>query len=312
MSRENGGRPQEPDRRESRQPSWKDVTQHWLGRVSLPCLPDSYVAKLIDDYYIDQEPDSFLKQSVRAELTRRYYERPEAERRASNRDLFWGATAGIRWHEERRRRYQDRRLFHDEYLKSRRRMLEQMNWLLEHFPFVNNLCEIGTGNGMLVNYLAGQFRQVERFQGIDLSAEQISRNKRIYGESKVEFLHVEATDYVVNHCRPGTLLVACGTFECFSQAELEEFLALTKKTVDRVALATCDAMDVDFDVDSERNSRPRGNLLYNHSYRYLLEKHGYKTCFHQVEYPKPIYNRLSILATSFPCPDVRPRSRTSN
>ena len=109
-------------------------------------------------------------------------------------------------------------------------MLEQIHWLLDHFPFINNLCEIGTGHGLMLDYLSGQLTQIERFHGIDLSAEQISRNQAIYAGSKVEFLPVEAADYVVQHCRPGTLFVACGAFECFTQAELEEF-ASSLKTV---------------------------------------------------------------------------------
>ena len=71
--------------------SWKDKARHWLGRISVPCLPESYVATVIDDYYIDQEPKSFFKRAVRDELTRRLYEGPEAEIRAVNRSSIWGA-----------------------------------------------------------------------------------------------------------------------------------------------------------------------------------------------------------------------------
>jgi hypothetical protein len=299
------------ERRNGRSQSWKDTPRRWFGRLIVPCLPKSYVAKMIDDYYIDQEPKSFFRQAARDELTRRCYRCPEAKLRANNRHLFWGAAAGTRWHEDRRRRYRDQRLFHDEYLKSRGRMLEQLDWLLAHFPSVTNLCEIGTGNGLLVEYLARHLSQIVHFQGIDLSGAQISRNKMVYRDTKVEFLHVEVTEYVVRHCRPGTLLVACGTLECFTQLELEEFFALTKRTVHPVAIASCDAVDVDFDAAVEHDSRPRGNMLYNHNYRYLVEKHGYETCFYQLESPKPIYNRLSMLATSFPTRHINARNQIS-
>jgi hypothetical protein len=145
--------------------------------------------------------------------------------------------------------------------------------------------------------LAQHLSQMERFQGIDLSAAQISRNRMIYNNSNVDFLHVEVAEYVSQHCRPGTLFVACGTLECFTQIELEEFLALTRRTVNPVAIATCDAVDVNFDLELERDSRPRGNMLYNHNYRYLFEKHGYEIRCYALESPKPIYNRLSMLAT---------------
>jgi hypothetical protein len=275
-------------------------------------LPDSYLVKLIDDYYIDQEPKGFFRRAVRDELTRRHYDRPEDEIRDVNRRSIWGGTAGGRWHEERRRRYQDRQRFQDEYLRSRRRMLDQIAWLLDHFPFFKTLCEVGTGNGLMIDYLAGCLTQIERFQGIDLGAEQIARNRAIYGESRVQYLHAEPSEFVLQHGRPGTLFVACGTFECFTQAELEEFLELTHKTLDSVAFAICDAVDVDYDAEVEFDSRPRGNLFYSHNYRHLLEKHGYEICFDQIESPKPIYNRLSILATSFPCGEIKAHTRTSH
>jgi hypothetical protein len=297
-------------RREDGAPTWIGRASRWLGRVFVPWLPRWCVERILADYYIDQEPASDFKRSVRDELTRKYYRRSDVERRADNRNLFWGGTAGVRWHEERRRKYVDRQRFQDEYLKSRRLILEQVEWMLEQFPFMNSLCEIGTGNGLMVEYLADRLTHIGRFHGIDLSAEQIRRNKAYYGNSKVEYLHVEAADYVVRHGRPGTMFLAFGTFECFTQAELEEFLALTRRTIRRVAFATCDAVDVSYNADVERDSWPRGNMLYSHNYRYLMEKHGFEICFCKLESPRPFYNRLSLLATSFPSCEVKTRNRT--
>jgi hypothetical protein len=280
--------------------SWKDVTRGWVGRACVPWLPAAYVARFVEAYYVDQEPAGFFGRAVRDELTRRYYGLPEVARRADNRNHFWGSTAGVRWHERRHELYQDARRFRDEYLASRRPLIEAMTRLVERASRITTLCEIGTGSGLMVNHLAGHLTGIERFCAIDLSAEQIARNRERYAGSKVEFLHVEAADYLARHCRPGTLFLACGTFECFTQAELEDFLALSRRAADPVAVAICDAVDVDYDATVERDSRPRGNLLYNHNYRHLLEKHGYETVFSLLESPKPIYDRLSILATGSP------------
>ncbi len=310
MSLENQGRTMSAHRNGDGKLSWKDMARQWLGRICVPCLPESYVATVIDDYYIDQEPKSFFKRAIRDELTRRLYEGPEAEIRAVNRSSIWGGTAGVRWHEGGRQRYERDPRFLENYLKTRSHMLEQIAWLLAHFPFIKNVCEIGTGNGLLMEYLAATLTQIERFQGIDLSAEQIARNQAAFGESKVEYLHVEATEYVLRHCRPGTLFVTCGTFECITQAEVEEILELTRRTVDRVAFAICDAISPDYDAEVELDSRPRGDLFFSHNYRHLFEKYRYEICFNEVEFPKPIYKRLSILATSFPRGEVKPDNQT--
>ena len=262
------------------------------------------------DYYIDQEPKSLWKRAIRDELTRRHYESPEAEIRAINRRSLWGSTAGVRWHEERRQKHESNPQFRENYLATRSAMLEQIAWLLNHYLVFTSVCEIGTGNGLLIEYLASRFTRIERFHGIDLSAEQIARNQAIFAESKVEYIHVEASEYIVRHCRPGTLFVTCGTFECFTQAELEELLQLTRRTVNMVAFATCDAVDVDYDAKIDRDSRPRGNLFYSHNYRYLFEKHGYETCFYRIESPKHIYNRLSMLAANFAWRDFMSDKRT--
>jgi hypothetical protein len=290
--------------------TWKDRARRWVGRVCVPWLRGSYLARIADDYYLDQEPAAFFRRAIRDELTRRYYGRPEAERRAENRRRFWGGMAGHRWHESRRRWYQEPGRFRDGYLKSRARMLEHIRWLLDRCPAIKTICEVGTGNGMMVDYLAGHFTQVERFHGIDLCAEQVARNREFYGESRVEYLHVEPGEYILRHGQPGTLFVACGTFECFTQAELEEFLALTRRMIGPVAFACSDAVDIEFDPDVEFRSRPRGNLLYNHNYRHLLETHGYQICFYQVERPNSIYDRHSILAIGSALNEVRVCSRT--
>jgi hypothetical protein len=152
----------------------------------------------------------------------------------------------------------------------------------------------------MIEHLAGDLTQIERFQAIDLSAEQIARNRSMYRGSKVEYLHVEASEYVQRYSRPGTLFVTGGTFECFTQTELEEFFDLARRTVVPVAFSICDAVNLDYDLDVEFDSRPRGNLFFNHNYRHLLEKHGYEVCRDELEYPKPIYKRVSVLAKSPP------------
>jgi hypothetical protein len=300
------------DRHEDGTIYWRSVARQWLGRLCFPCLPDRYLEKFIGDYYIDQEPKTFFKQAIRDELTRRHYESSEAEIRSANRASIWGGTAGVRWHEARRRRHEENPQFLDHYLNTRGRMLEQIDWLLDGFPVFRNVCEIGTGNGLMIEYLAGRFARLEHFHAIDLSAEQIANNQAIFAKSRVEYLHVEASEYVRRLCRPGTLFVTCGVFECMTRSEVEELFELAGRSVDPVAFAICDAVDVDFDAEIERESRPRGNLLYSHSYRFLLEKHGYNTCLYELEYSKPIYNRLSMLATSFRCRIVKSHTRTSH
>ena len=115
---------------------WNEMARHWLGRVCVPCLPDTYTARFIDDYYIDQEPKSFFKRAVRDELTRRLYESPDDQIRAMNRRSIWGSTAGVRWHESERRRHFDSPQFSEAYFRSRGRMLEQIRLAARQFSLL--------------------------------------------------------------------------------------------------------------------------------------------------------------------------------
>lgn len=276
----------------------RTAVSRWLGRLCVPLLSRSYVARFVDDYYVDQEPKGLLRRAIRAELTRRFYARSDAERRADNRAMFWGGNAALKWHERRQRRYSDRSLFEGEYLASRARLLEQLDLLIDRRPDIASVCEIGTGSGLFIEHLSERLAGVRRFCAIDLNAEQIARNRRRYAGSRVEYLHAEVLDYVERLCRPGTLFVASGTFECFTQPELEELLDLARAAVPGVAFAMCDAVDVDFDARTERESRPRGELLYNHNYRHLFESSGYRVEYYDLDHCKPIYDRATLVASA--------------
>lgn len=48
----------------------------------------------------------------------------------------------------------------------------------------NTLVEIGTGNGDVLNYLSSEFPEINRFVGIDLSADQIELNNKRFTNNK--------------------------------------------------------------------------------------------------------------------------------
>ena len=74
----------------------------------------------------------------------------------------------------------------------------------------------------------------------------------------------------------------------------------------------CDALEVGYCTETELDSRHKGLLLYSHNYPHLLEKQGYQVCIYQREHPKPIYDRVSMLATSFPCGQISGHTQTKH
>jgi hypothetical protein len=95
-------------------------------------------------------------------------------------------------------------------------------------------------------------------------------------------------------------LVSCGTFEYFTQEELQELLLLIQnKPLIPCAIALCEPINID--LNNSMDSMPRGNIAYSHNYPYLLNKLKYQI-FHQEIIPidpnVPFYNCLNMIATT--------------
>src|SRR5207302_4427298 len=61
------------------------------------------------------------------------------------------------------------------------------------------LCEIGCGNGRVLDHLAGRVGGIGRFIGVDLSETQTALNRRRYPNPKLEFVCAEALGWIGRH-----------------------------------------------------------------------------------------------------------------
>lgn len=142
-------------------------------------------------------------------------------------------------------------------------------------PNFATICDIGTGNGLFLNYLADQLPEVQRFVGIDLNKEQLLENKIAFEGTKLEFAHEEVFDWIVHRkSDDGIIFVLSETFQFFTQNELEDLLSFISNGPSPIAVAITEPI-VDFDLSTEFASIPRGNLGFSHNYPYLFEKHHF-------------------------------------
>ena len=98
-------------------------------------------------------------------------------------------------------------------------------------------------------------------------------NQSIYKGTPIEFVSKEVSEWITLNDNTGTLFLTAGTLECFTQKELEEFLALVKASYAQAAIALLEP--VSFDLATHTESTPRVLYMFNHNYPYLLEKAGY-------------------------------------
>src|SRR5213594_2271397 len=103
----------------------------YVGRLLVKIVPESYQSRVRDEFFTGQGPRGILADIVRAELNGQYYSsKTDEETRKRDREVFWGATPGKRWHEFTRSRYDEEDPRNSEFLGPRRLLARQISDLL--------------------------------------------------------------------------------------------------------------------------------------------------------------------------------------
>jgi len=274
---------------------FSDHPYTYLGRFLWAISSNSYKARFYDEFFVKK---GYLATFIQAELERQHYSKKEDEIRRFNREKFWGGKAGKKYHESKKEKYKSNL---QEFLKGRDPLVTEIGDLLSSYPRFHTICEIGTGNGVFLYCLSRRFaHSVRNFVGIDLNKEQIMENKEAFKEKRLEFIHGEIADWINTKCEEGTIFVSYGTFEYFTQKELEELFELIGKKMGVAAIAMCET--VNFALNREVVSKPRGGIAYSHSYPYLFRQCSYHI-FREEERINPdteFNNKITMVTTTFP------------
>ena len=236
----------------------RNFLKRFLGKI----LPKSY-------HVFFSDKNGFLIEIIRNELNRLYYSKADEEMKRFNREKLWGSETAAKWHAQKRKEGRSKA-----FLKFRTPLVFQISKLTG----LHTICEIGTGNGMFLEYLSEQVPNIKRFVGIDLCKPQILENREIYKNTKLEFIYGEVTDWI-NTCENGTIFVSDGTFEYFTQKELQELVDFIYAKVNPTAIAIAEPTNLN--LATEIISKPRKNIAYSHNYLYLFSK--YQVVYQQIE-----------------------------
>ncbi len=112
--------------------------------------------------------------------------------------------------------YSDAQVLETKFLKYRQELFPQIVRLLAFIDLSNEwiIVEIGTGDGLFLNYMSENIRGIPAFVGIDLNEDQIVENRKTYQNRTIQFVHGEIEDWIAEHPRrSGLIFAACGTFE---------------------------------------------------------------------------------------------------
>lgn len=143
------------------------------------------------------------------------------------------------------------------------------------------LCEIGCGNGLVLEELARALPMLESLTGIDLSEDQISINRRREVDARIRFEAADATEWIPKNGQPGTVYMTnAGVFEYFRRSDLQSLFAHLARSQRPTVVALSEPIPADYDLESETESRPYGfENSVGHNYPLLLREAGFKVCF---------------------------------
>jgi hypothetical protein len=159
------------------------------------------------------------------------------------------------------------------YIPLYKDIVQRINpFLVDHK--IQTVCEFGTGDGQWLNYLSQQWGMVQRFIGVDLSANQVAINQQRYPH--LEFVTSDLVSWTEANAAPSTLYhTNSGVLEYLSEASVKHLIRILKDRAKNSILFLIEPIYGDYDLDQDTTSKIIGHEhSYTHNYVYLLEATG--------------------------------------
>jgi SAM-dependent methyltransferase len=187
---------------------------------------------------------------------------------------FWRAdTADVYFD-----RYQDR--YEKWFLGPHHEIVDQLAKLARSGAYTR-LVEVGCGAGRVLQHCASAMPQVPEFIGVDINPVIIARDEAAFAQNpRLQFLSADASVWLQENARPGTILLTYGgVMEYFSAETLTSiFRGLAQHHPAAVALV--EPVDPNHDLAADPASHVFGQEnSFSHNHEKLLQNAGYRTLF---------------------------------
>lgn len=139
------------------------------------------------------------------------------------------------------------------------------------------IVEIGTGNGIVLNFLNSRFPELEKFIGLDLSQEQISINQTKFKDNpKLEFVATDVLDWVETHGKEHMIFFTFrGVMEYFNQEQLTQFFKKLN-SLGKTMFFALEPNGLEHDFEKNPDSMIYGvETSFSHNYQKLFEDAGF-------------------------------------
>jgi protein-L-isoaspartate O-methyltransferase len=282
---------------------FRDHPYAYTGRVVVALCRSGYLRYVQQDLLENPRPKTLWRKLIKAGLTWRYFSQDEAILRATNREQFWAGRDGRAWHLMKTGTLSDAARGHDEFENFRAPIVAQLRNLLRSDHAYSVLCEIGTGNGLFVQYLsrAAGLESLRRFVGLDVNREQIAHNRAALATDRLSFECMDVGEWIDAEPRKGTVFLTHDTLHLFTPAEVQLTLGTMRRAA-RSAIVLSEPIDPR--LPATVLSRPRGGIGigFSHNYAAYLARSGYRIIAEDLEHdgtriPVPAWHRLCAEST---------------
>lgn len=205
---------------------------------------------------------------------------------------FWGGAKAKAYHDAAPDR------FDSVFVRYHMPLIDKLETLLRAHREFKTLCEIGSGAGLVADYLAKRFDTITRYIAVDLDPATVAAARATYRHPKLEFVTGDATAYLNEHGASNwVLFTQNGVLEYFDPEAIDGFFTAVA-ALKPVTLALIEPVARDHDLETQFESWPFGQeFSFSHNYPYLLAQHGLRIIFRE-EVTVCGYRYLLMLATS--------------
>ncbi|MEM7032142.1 MAG: class I SAM-dependent methyltransferase, partial [Chloroflexota bacterium] len=209
---------------------------------------------------------------LRAGLIRRALAKQNLTELETYHRNFWQSKNGFHFHDGQRNAFEQIFLRHFES-----DILAHLHILMANHTY-DVVCEIGTGTGQLLDYLANKLPTVERFVGIDLSQDMIDDNLQRYDNPKLEFVVSGGQEWIEENGQPNWIFVTNrGVLEYFLQDKLEAMLGHISQNLAAAIFVVIEPISIDHNLETDFDSKPYGReYSFSHNYPHLFRQAGFE------------------------------------
>ena len=148
------------------------------------------------------------------------------------------------------------------------------------------LNELGSGNGLALDYLSRRFPALPMLRGIDLNSEAATANTARYANGRLQFITAEASAWVAGNAGPQCIWFSnAGVLEYLPEASVACIYQTIAKTGAPALFALVEPLAASHDLHTHHHSLiNEGEHSYSHNHAVLLKAAGWSLCY-QTEMP---------------------------